>query len=803
MPSSLKVLFRYLRNHPLVSGINIAGLSLGLTAGIIALIFVSDELSYDKFHEKKDRLYRVVSEMYDPNTGEDLGGPATNGWPVGHRLRNYPEVEASVNIRRGTGYQIKHNGENYQERFYFAGQEFLQMFTFPLIKGNPETALSEPWSLVITEELEKKYFGDESALGKSFILSDTLNFNITGVMKDIPRQSHMRFSMLASFSTYPLINTNFTTDWGFGNFQIRNYVLLREGTDFAAFNEKARNVVMDEAGEQFLNMGMEVYQGFEPMGEIYLGTDHGNGMGPQGSYDRLYLIATISLFIVIIACINFVNLSTARSVNRAKEVGLRKVIGSNRLQLVRQFVLESFLLTLLSFLIAIGLADLAFPFFNGLLDKQLSLMNLLNPMLGIGALLLIPIVTLLAGYYPALVLSGYKPSDVLKGKMVTSFKGVQLRKGLTIFQFMLSITLIIGTLMISDQLRYMQSQDLGFDHNKVIVLNTWQIPSLDLARAAETFQREIEELPGVEYVSRTWATPGRAGWRGQWAFPEGFPDGENVTVEYVAADYNYIKTLDLQIIAGSDFNPDKASDLESGLVLNETAVELMRFGTPIEAIGKTITSPSGHPAGTVIGVVKDYHQRGLQSRIPPIVIDHYPDLNRYFAIEAQGLSEEWLSQLNDIWAKHFVEYPLNYSFLDDDFQRQYSDEESYAHVFTAFAAVAIFIAVIGLFGLVAFIVTSRSKEIGVRKVLGASETRITYLLSKDFLILLVIAMVITIPLAYYLAEQWLDSFAFRTTIGPAVFILGFLITFAVTFVTIGFQTIKAAKANPVDTLRME
>ena len=805
MPSSLKILFRHLRSHPLTTAINIASLSLGLTAGIIVMIFVLDELGYDRFHKKKNRIYRVGTNIVDHNTGDLDSSLETNGWPVGDRLKKeFPEIESILYAQRFSKLELEKDGKKFNENLHFVSEDFFHIFSFNLIKGNPAKALVDPYSLVITESMEKKYFDNEDALGQSLVFSDTLVFKVTGVAEDVPTQSHIQFDMLASFSTYPAINRDFNTDIGWLTINVRNYLLLKKNVDAKAFIQKAGNIYMNHIGEDAIKHGMEMYAVFEPLKGIYLKTNRGNGFGPIGSIDRVHLIATISLFVILIACINFINLSTACSFNRAKEVGLKKVIGSSRYLLIRQFLTESFLLTVISFFIAVVLVDLCLPFFNQLLEKQYTMNDLLRPILFGGLLLLIPLVSLSAGYYPALMLSRIKPAEILKGKMSGSTRGIQLRRILTVFQFVLSITLIISTLMVSKQLKYMKERNLGFKKDHVIVIDARHVPQSEVRKVAVPLRNDLENLAGVSDVSFTWALPGKSGWQGQWSYPEGLPEGENVVVEYIPVDNHFLETLDMQLVAGRNFDQNRQSDLEEGLIVNETAVRQMKWETPEKAIGKKITSPSGHPSGTVIGVVEDFHQRGLQEEIGPIVLDYFLTFNRFFAIKVSNeVSEEITGALSTVWDSHFEEYPFSHFYLDEDFQRQYLKEELYGKMFTTFSIVSIFIAIIGLFGLVYFMVGSRTKEIGVRKVLGANEVIIAFLLSKEFLALLLVAMVFTMPLAWYLIEQWLGNYAYKASVNPIIFIQGFLITFIVTLITISYQTIKAAKTNPVDTLRSQ
>ncbi|HLZ15911.1 MAG TPA: ABC transporter permease, partial [Cyclobacteriaceae bacterium] len=597
--------------------INLLGLALGLTTGIFILMFVLDEISFDRFHTKANRIYRVGTDMTDIKTGAVNGRVETNGWPVGMLLKkDYPEIESVVYLRSGSDLTVSHEGKRFEQRLFFTSEDFFNIFTFPLKEGSPATALAQPNTVVISESMEQKFFPGSSALGKTLVFVDTLSFLVTGVMKDVPAQSHMQFDILVSFATFPTLNKEFSFDDGWGNLNVRNYVLLKEGTDAKNFVSKARNLYMNYVKDDMKKFGMFMYVGFEPLRDVYLKSPRGNGMGPTGSMERVYIVSGIAAFVILLACINFINLSTARSAYRAKEVGLRKVVGSSRLLLIGQFLSESFMLTILAFLLAMVFTGLLMPLFNQLVGKSYGLSGLLQPSVIAALVLLILAITLLSGYYPALALSALRPAEVLKGKMQTSSSGVQLRRVLVVFQFMISASLILCTLVARDQLDYMKNRDLGFHGDQIVVLNISKLPSSDLLKH-ESFKNDLMALSSVDRVTFTNAVPGKPGWVGQWAHAEEKSADETIGVEYMAIDEDYLGTLDLTLVAGHNFDISRPGELEDGLIINEKAVQQMGWETPEKALGKRIASPSNHPAGKVIGVVKDYHEFGLQRQIYP------------------------------------------------------------------------------------------------------------------------------------------------------------------------------------------
>lgn len=800
----LKIAIRTLLKFKEYAVINLIGLGLGITTGIFILLFVTDELSFDQFHEKGNRVYRVGTDMTDLKTGEVNGSIETNGWPVGALLKEeYPEVEEVVYTRNGSNLPIIYEGKRYEERIFYASGEFFNLFSFPLTEGNPSTALTQPNSVVITESMAKKYFGSQHALGKIMIFSDTLSFVVTGVLEDLPSQSHMQFDALISFETYLRINESFSYDDGWGNINVRNYVLLKEGVDKEAFFSKARNLYMDHIKADMEKYGMFMYLGFEPLKDIYLNSKRGNGMGPSGSMDRVYLVSGIALFVILLACINFVNLTTARSTYRAKEVGLRKVSGSSRAALIRQFLSESLIMVLASLFLALALVGILSPLFNELMAKNYSLASLLQPQFLLGMVVLLTVITILSGYYPAIVLSGLRPVEILKGKLHSSSKGVQLRRALVVFQFMISGVLIVFTLVINDQLNFMKDRDLGFLGDQILVVNVSKLPTQEFIKPA-SFKNDLQSIAAVDNVTFCNALPGKPGWVGQWARAEDKSAEETVGVEYMSIDEDFIPTLGLTLLAGHNFNTDIPAEIENGLIINEAAVEAMGWESAEDAIGKKITSPSQHPAGTVIGVVKDYNEFGLQQKVYPMTMDYAPAYSRYFAVKYEAANtEDLLAGVSSLWKNYYEGYDFEYFFLDENFERQYYAEQRLSKVFNIFSAGSIVIAVIGLFGLVSFMVVTRTKEIGIRKVLGANVLNILRLLSTEFLWLVLIANLIAIPIVWYLANQWLQGFAYRTTLNLTLFAIPILGALAITLITVAIQTIKAAIADPIDSLRYE
>lgn len=791
---TIKLAFRNLLKFKTHSAINLIGLSLGLAFGSLILLYVLDELSFDNFHEKSDRIYKVM-------TASPEGGMETNAHPVGYQLRTkYPEVESVLYTRRASSaFKVNYKGERFEHEVFYASEEFFHMFSLPLKSGDPKTALKEPYSIVITESLENVYF-EGPALGQTMTLRDSVDFKVTGVMKDLPENSHIQFDLLLSFSTFPDFRY-FSYSEGWGNFDVRNYILLKEDVDPIQFQNKITNIYNENVGEWLAEMGVEFTSELVPFNEVYFHEKYYNGFGPNGSLKKVKTVSIIAIFLILLAAINYVNLSTARSSYRSKEVAMKKIVGSSRSGIISQFMLESFMLTLIGFGFAIIIIIAFLPFFNELMGKQYDLGSFLIPKFISGITITILLVSFLSGYYPALVISGLKPLRALNGKLEKTYQGLSLRKMLITFQFFISSSLVLATILVISQISFMRNQNLGFNKEQLLIIDATNTPNSSKRQVLKT---ALKSIPSAEIVSYTNALPGRPGWRGQWAFPERVSDN-HVETEYMAIDESYIETLGLNLIAGNNFELNKPSELENGLIINESCVAAMGWDSPEDAIGKNIVSPSTTPQGTVIGVVKDYHGLGLQEHIWAKAMDFSSDkYGRYFAIKYNtSQTYDLIKGIENAWSETYDDFSLEYFFLDEDFDRQYREENQLAQVLSIFAVVVIIVSAIGLLGLISFVALSRTKEVGIRKTMGASIRQIVFILSKEFVYLVLLGNLLAIPLIWYYGNEWLNDFAYHTAINPLIFVIAMLITGIIAFATVSFQTYKTAKMNPVNALRYE
>ncbi len=789
----VKVAFRIFRREKGFAAINIGGLALSLAACLLISIFIREEVSYDRFHTKSDRIYR-------------LGG-STVGWPYGNIiLEEYPEVEAVVYMRTYPTFPIKTDQQFIFEDMKYADNDFFRVFDFPLVEGRPDQALSDPYSIVLSEKLAAKLFGDSPAFGQTVTLGDTHSFKVSGVVQ-IPERSHIRFDALLSFNTLKSIlgegfDQEMTSGWL--DLNVINYVLLRKGTDANQFASKIRNLPQKHAGDILDQWGSNYQLDLEPLSRIYLYSDSGNWLGPKSNIAYVYLLICVGVFLLIIAAANFINLATARSLSRSKEVGVRKVVGSSRSLLVRQFLGESFMTCFLAVFIAVDAAILMLPLFNSLTERQYNTAQMFTlETVGVIAALFV-VISLLAGLYPALSLSSFRPVSVLRGRFSSNRKGVRMRQGLVITQFLITSILIIGTFVVMRQLRYMQNQELGFDSEQVIVMDARRAPGDILSTRHTVLKDTLESHSDVKRISSMGAVPGRNGWRGQISFPEGWPEGKSISLEYIPVHYGFEETLGLKVIAGRSFDPSFPTDEKTGVMINQTAVKEVGWASPAEAIGKGFSSPgSGKPDGVVIGVVEDYHHHGLQERIQPIMFG-FRQVNSYFMLRVQnGKHGAVINHVNKVWDQFFSGYPMNAFFLNESFARQYEQEKRLERIFLTFTFFTLLIASLGLFGLTTFATSQRVKEIGVRKVLGAKVRDIVWLLSTDFMKLVLIAYAAAVPIGYILMNQWLQSFAYRIALKPGIFLINALIIFSIAFLTVSVKTVKTALSDPSQSLRYE
>jgi len=786
-----KISFRNLWKHWVFSSINILGLSIGMTACYLIFLYVNFELSYDNFHAKEDRIYRLVADIKTPTETINGNGPS---WAVPPHLNDFPEVEAAVRVLSDVILFRKDNLKFNESESLWADADFFTVFDYKLLKGNPLTVLKEPFSIVLSETSAKKYFGDNDPIGQTiFITDDAYPSTVTGIMEDIPENSQIQGNVIISMTT---ITKKFAdgVDDQWGNYGPFAYVLLKPGSNAENLESKFPAFLEKWSGKDMSKSQMYPTLLLEPLRGVYLKSDRGGFV--TGNINNVYIFSIVALLILLIACINFINLTTARSSERAKEVGIRKVVGASKFQLTRQFMGESVLICLIAFLLTLVISSIILPSFNELAGKTISqgifenyqyLLLLFLAAIGIG---------LLAGIYPALVLSSYKPTAVLKGRFATGTKGNFLRKGLVISQFSISIALIIGTIVVYSQMNYMSNLDLGFKKDQVLVLDTNSDKNKDALKQA------ISSLPNVTNVSLSSSVPGGGN-------PAAYSEIENVKGDLQVAnldlyfvDFDYISLYNIQVAAGRAFSSEFKTDTTQAMVLNEAAVKMFGYSSPEQAIGKRFKQWGRE--GKIIGVIKDFHFQSLKNPIKPLSMRIEPDRGDYLSINVSASNlTATMAAVEKEWKKIIPNKPFSYYFLDEFFNRQYKGEEQFGKLFLNFALLAIFLSCLGLLGLASYTTMQRTKEIGIRKVMGASITNILYLLSRDFLKLVILSFFVAAPLSWYFIQKWLINFAYRTTISWWVFIAAGGIAVLIAIITVSFQSIKAAMSNPVKSLRTE
>ncbi len=792
-----KISLRALRRHPSYAGINIAGLAVGMACFMLIALYVQDERQFDSFHENADRIVRITSHRSEDGNTRSF---ARSNPAIGPTLlQDLSEVENTVRFQAYSG-SFQHKNLTFSEtEVFFVEASVFDIFTFPLLQGNPTTALLSPNTAVLTETTAKRYFGDENALGKVIVMSDTLNFTVTGVAQDIPAQSHLNFDILLSFSTYKSLQAARGRDldnlWSSGTFY--TYALLTSPNAFASTEGQLPAYLERQIGQQ--TAGMEYSLGLQPLRDIHLRSNLRQELGPNGSLTYNYVFSIIAIFILLISCVNFMNLATARSTRRAREVGVRKSLGAVRSQLMRQFLSESVLLSFAALVLAVSVVALVLPSFNDFAGKSLTFEWARHwgylPL----SLALALTVGLLAGSYPAFLLSAFLPVKALKGVIGTRQKGTAtiLRRGLVVFQFTLSIAIISGTVIAVQQLDHMRGKSLGFDQEQIAVIPfSWDSLVQD---RYETLTDRFLENSAIEQVTASGDVPGRMFTSmGYWI--EGMPDEEYGGINALIVEANFAETYGLEMISGRDFSVDQAANLGESFVLNEAAVAEIGM-TPEEIIGKRFQMNS---TGPVIGVVKDFQFAGLQNTLEPLVMTVWPSWWGYISLRINSADMAGtLARVEQTWKQVIPNRPFEVFFLDDDFQRLYQAESRFGRLFVIFAVLAIFISCLGLFGLAVFTAEQRTKEIGVRKVMGASVSSIVLLLNRDMTLLVLVSAVLAAPIAYFAMHQWLDTFAYRIDISLAVFILAGVGAMAVMWMTVAYQSAKAALTDPIKAIRYE
>ena len=812
-----KIAWRKLMRNKTFSFINIAGLTIGMAACLLILQYVSFELSYDQFHKDVHDIYRVYNDRYQ--NGKLIQHGTITYSAIGKAMNDdFEEVAENVRVLPQGGRMLRYKNNKIREEDGFAvDANFLTMFSFPLIAGDPNTALKEPNALVLSEELATKLFGFEeknpaASLNKIVQLgADSTPFKITGIFRNVPENSHLYFNLLISYQTVISTYGWEAADYSFKSSDFWHYVRLKKGVDYKKLEAKFPAFCQRHfEGNKISGSDEKFY--LQPLSKAHLYSDFEYEIGRTGSATVVWGLLIIAVFIIAIAWVNYINLSTARSLERAKEVGIRKVVGSRRRQLISQFLTESLLANVFSLVLAFLVVFTLQPSFNKMLEHNLSISYLFTKGLNgytisIGLLIILLSGILASGFYPAFVLSSFKPILVLKGNYSGSNRGIFLRKVLVIGQFGITVALMIGSFVVYRQINFMNQKALGFNMDQLMIITPPVLTQWDSTFINRTnlFKEDLKQLANVKAAATSWSVPG--GELGR-SFNVRQADSGSLarnTVRHTGIDYDFLNVLQVKLIAGRNFRPgDHQQDFGKlrNLIINESAVKLLGFNSPEAAIGKSILR--GDKQYDIVGVVGDYHQKSLRFPLEPIIF--FPAYSTYSEITVKinpVNAQQTIAAIKKKYDEFFPGNLFDYQFLNERFNRQYRDEQLFGKVFGIFAGFAIFIACLGLFGLSLFATMQRTKEIGVRKVLGASVSNILLLLSKDFMRLIIIANVIAVPVAWWIMHGWLADFAYRTTLSWWIFLLAFGLALLIAIVTISMQTIKASVANPVKSLRTE
>lgn len=828
----LKIAWRNAIRQKQFTLLNVLGLSIGITACLLIGLYAQDEMSYDKFHEKGDRIYRINQSMIWGNWGDQF---ASTGPNLAVALRtDIPEFEQVTRLHESGDQIVTYKPDNgrprtFNERgFYIAEENFFDIFSFNLLEGDPKTALKDPSSIVITQEMAIKYFDDQNAMGKTLQVQqgqDILPFTVSGIVEEVPNHSHIQFDMLASMSSYQHIKQREWT-WIWTTFV--TYGLVNEGTDIEALEEKLQAIppkwtaatmqrVFGQTYEQYMSDGRTWDLYLQPVDEAYLySPPSGNRLGPVGDIAYVKIFVAVGFLILLLSSINFMNLSTARSSNRAKEVGIRKVLGSEKRALIQQFIFESVMFTSFSTVLAMVLTEFSLNSFNQIANKELSLYAQLGNPVFLGVIIAFMLILgILSGSYPSFYLSSFRPIEVLKGKMTAGFKGKGIRNALVVFQFTISVALIISTFFVQKQLNYTTHYDIGFDRENVLQIhNTYGLNQAEL----ETFQNNLLDKPTFTQVGFSDVVPPNV-WNEDKYKAYG-PDNEPLTLNRLRANEGYVDLIAPQFIAGRNFDKTRGTD-KYAIILNVASVKALGWGTPDtyeqdSPIGKHVTYPTSTKGlFEVIGVVEDFNFNSLKFDVSPlIIINQDNDLewtnNREsyvsMRINPQALSDATTLKTTIETVQNELEVlapdiPFEYSFMDQVFEDSFRNEQRMSKVLNIFTIMALTIASLGLFGLAAFSAEQRIKELGVRKVLGAKTADLIISFSSEFTKLVVIALIIAIPLAYYAVNSWLVDFPYKTPMEPMVFIIAGISALIISWLTISYQSFKAANRNPVEALR--
>lgn len=798
----LKIALRNFQRHKGYSFINIAGLMIGFTCFILIFLFIRYELNFDKQHTNADRIYKAIFKFTE---GYTMGTPKqAHSHPLlaPTLMTKFPEIETATRFSKYNNIMIRVRDQKFLfDKWVWTDKHIFDVFDLPLIHGDPATALEKPFSVVIDKDTAQKLFGHVNPIGKTLhvISGEEMDFQVTGVMENLPSNSHFRPNLLGQFDTQNSLGlSRALNSWDAHWFH--SYLLLKEGTSAKELEKKIQSFIKQELHSRSSSQDWTYI--LLPLTDIHLkSTDIVKKLEAGGDIRYVSLCALIALFILFIAGVNFVNLSTARSFTRSREVSIRKVVGAYRIQLIRQFLGESLIFTAVPLITAIGFVLFILRGFAGIVDRDITVHSMANSGFILGLLAAGILVGLLSGIYPALYLSGFKPLTLLKGSFPQGSKGLDLRNFLVVFQFAISLFLIISTLIISGQVRLIQTKKLGFDREHVVVIN---LNDRRIAERRDIIRSELLQEPGVKGVTFTQTLPTNINWDSGFDF-EGREGREYPTFYYSNVDYDYVDVFDMEITAGRNFSREMSTDAVGGgaYLLNQAVVKHLGWEDPI---GKKIGYPKGENMGTVVGVVRDFNCHSLHFPVEPaVLILNTTQWNIYFLsirVRPENVTQT-LGSIEKVWKKYSDGYPFEFYFLDEAYDRLYKSEIKLSLFFRLFSLIAILISCIGLFGLASFAIERRTKEVGVRKVLGASVPSIVFLFSKGFTKWVLLANIIAWPVAYYFMNKWLQSFAYRIGLSVWIFILSGLAVLVLSLLTVSYQTVKATTANPVDSLRYE
>lgn len=792
----IKVTLRNIIKNKLYSVINITGLSIGIAGSLLMLVYVSNQLSYESMHKNANNIVRISAGFGNGDNVMKLAGTMPGIGPAA--AEEIPEVKASVRFRKDYNAKIKVDARNFTEdNFFFADSNVFKVFTFHFLAGDKNTALISPNSIVISEKIAKKYFGNDKVIGENIILDNKYNFTITGIIKDVPANTYLRCDFIAPYlkaiDIYKIDRP--WMSWG----EDYTFLYLRNNVNLNDLKKKLDQILIKHTNEGFAK-----YLSFYilPLRDIYLESDMMGELGPTGNIKTIYIFSSIALLLLLIACLNFINLSTARSLRRSKEVGLRKVLGANRAGLFKQFWGESIIITLFAVFISLIFFEFLSPVLFKYFDVNISGINYFDKNFFLILTGLILFVSFIAGIYPALFLSKYKPVDSLKGVKTPGSSGTNLRKTLVVLQFSISIFLLIGTAAIYKQLNYMLNADPGFNKKDIFVVS-YPASQKGAAEKYSVLKNEFLSVRGVENVSGVYTLPGSNNKEQQSFRLKGQSKDDAMTMQASGVDYDFIKTLGIKLLEGRNFSEKFGIDKDNSIIINETAAKKLGLKNPV---GTEVYIPQGkgNHLVKIIGVIKDFHTTSFHERIEPLFL--YVNPARFYNIAVKinpRYTEEALASLKDKYKEIIPNKDFSYETLNEQYRNMYQSDEKTGSLIMIFAILSVIVASMGLFGLSSFATEVRMKEIGIRKVLGADIRSILILLSKDFTRWVLIANIIAFPLAYYAISKWLEDFAYKTSMGISIYILAAVVALLISILTISFQSVKAANTNPVKTLRYE